>query len=436
MAAPSTGKAYPRCGCRSAETGRQLGARCPQRGVRGHGRWYFVAYVPGADGRQKRLRRGGFASRAAAERGLSALLELPGPEAVAASWSVQRWLEYWLSHLEDRVRPSTLRAYRSVTYRYLVPRLGRYRLTDLDGRRGVRTVQRAVDAISRQEVASGELIAPGSVHRIVAVLRSGLSEARRQGMVSTNAAWRLRLPQGGRSHAVAWTREREALWRATGVRPRVAVWDVEYVAAFLEAVRDDPLFPLWWLVALRGLRRGEVVGVRGGDLNDRLRELHVSRQLLVVDGVLHVGPPKSAAGVRVLALDEFTNQLLRRHRRSQRRRFAGTNLNADDYLFTHPDGRLVRPDWLSHRFRTLVRRLDVPPVRLHDLRHGAASLAGAAGVELKVIQHDLGHSSAVTTADTYWTVFRELAHSAVAATATLLRSHARIRLSLVGASQA
>ncbi|MEU7909148.1 hypothetical protein [Actinoplanes sp. NPDC049118] len=70
------------------------------------------------------------------------------------------------------------------------------------------------------------------------------------------------------------------------------------------------------------------------------------------------------------------------------------------------------------------------------LWHGAASLAGVAGVELKAIQHDLGHSSAVKTADMYWTVFRELAHSAVAATAALLRSRARLRLNLGAASQA
>jgi integrase len=323
-----------------------------------------------------------------------------------------------------------------VTRGHLIPWLGRYRLADLDGRRGVKTVQRAVDAISRQEVAGGELIAPGTVHRIVAVLRSALSEARRQGLVASNAAWRLRLPRGGRPQAVAWTREREALWRATGVRPPVAVWEVEHVAAFLDAVRDDPLFPLWWLIALRGLRRAESVAVRGADLDDQFRELSVTRQLLVIDGIVHLGPPKSAAGVRTLALDEFTNQLLRQQKHAQQDRFAGTGGNPHGYLFTHPDGRPLRPDWLSHRFRALVRKLELPPVRLHDLRHGAASLAGAAGVELKVIQHDLGHSSAVTTADTYWTVFRELAHQAVEATAELLRSHARFRLNLGAASQA
>ena len=395
-----------------------------------------MVHVSGVDGRRVRLRRGGFTSRAAAERGLAEMLEVPGPEALAATWTVRRWMECWLSQMEDRLRPSTVRAYRSVVFHHLIPYLGVRRLAELDGKAGVRTAQRAVDAISRREIADGQLIAAGTVHRVVAVLRSALSEARRQGLVSTNAAWRLRLPQGGRPHAVAWNREREALWRATGVRPKVAIWDVEHVAEFLEAVRDDALFPLWWLMALRGLRRGEVVALRGEDLDDRLRELQVRRQLLVIDGKVHVGPPKSAAGVRGLAVDEFTNQLLREHRRSQQGRFAGTNRNLDGYLFTHPDGRQVRPDWLSYRFRTLVRRLGLPPVRLHDLRHGAASLAGAAGVELKVIQHDLGHSSAVTTADTYWTVFRELEHGAVAATAALLRSHARVRLSLVGASQA
>ncbi|WP_231956830.1 MULTISPECIES: site-specific integrase [unclassified Actinoplanes] len=392
--------------------------------------------MPGADGRQKRLRRGGFSSRAEAERGLAEVLELPGPEAMAETWTVKRWLEFWLSQIEDRVRPSTVRAYRSVTYRHLVPWLGRYRVAELDGRRGAKLVQRAVDGIGRQEKRDGDLVAASTVHRVVAVLRSALSEARRQGLVSSNAAWRLRLPTGARPQAVAWTREREALWRATGARPRVAVWDVENVAKFLEAVEGDPLFPLWWLVALRGLRRGEVAALRAMDLNAEFRELSVERQLLIVDGKVRLGPPKSAAGVRVLALDEFTNQLLRQHRDRQQARFAGTDRNPRRYLFTHADGRPVRPDWLTHRFHALVAEFGLPPVRFHDLRHGAASLAGAAGVELKVIQHDLGHSSAVTTADTYWTVFRELADRAVAATAGLLRTHARIRLNLGAASQA
>ena len=68
-------------------------------------------------------------------------------------------------------------------------------------------------------------------------------------------------------------------------------------------------------------------------------------------------------------------------------------------MFTYADGRPVRPEYLTHRFNTLVKEFDLPPIRLHDLRHGAATLALASHTDLKVIQQMLGHSSIVTTAD-------------------------------------
>jgi integrase len=105
-------------------------------------------------------------------------------------------------------------------------------------------------------------------------------------------------------------------------------------------------------------------------------------------------------------------------------------------VFRHRNGRPVRPDWLTRRFATLVGELDLPPSRLHDLRHLAASVAGAAGVDLKTIQHQMGHSSPVTTAETYKIVFEKTAQAAVRASAELLLSHARIRMSLEAASQA
>jgi integrase len=64
---------------------------------------------------------------------------------------------------------------------------------------------------------------------------------------------------------VVWTPERIELWRTTGWRPPVAVWDPDGVAAFLDLAADDRLLPLWRLVTLCGLRRGEVVGLRGDD---------------------------------------------------------------------------------------------------------------------------------------------------------------------------
>lgn len=55
---------------------------------------------------------------------------------------------------------------------------------------------------------------------------------------------------------------------------------------------------------------------------------------------------------------------------------------------------------MSHVFRGLVAEADLPPVRFHDLRHGAATLSLAAGNDLKTVQAMLGHASFVLTADT------------------------------------
>lgn len=423
------GRVYKRCGCRSVETGRQVW-QCPTLVDERHGRWYFAVQIPGADGRRRRVRRGGFATQAAAERACWELCQLPGPRAVARMWTVRRWLEFWLSDVEGRLRPTTVVNYRSIVHRYLVPCLGAHQLSKLR----TRDAQRAMDAISRQYVRGGRLISPGTVNRIRAVLRSALSEARRQGFVGHNAAWRLRLPNGTRPHPVVWDEQREKAWRNTGVRPRVAVWDLRHLARFLEAVQDDRLLALWWLVALRGPRRGEVAGLRWEDIDLAGGELRIREQVIVIGGVEHLGPPKSPAGVRTLALDEFTVRLLWELWHEQRRRLG--SVDPKGRVFRHADGRPVTPDWLTRRFAQLVDELDLPPVRLHDLRHGAACIAGAVGTDLKVIQHDMGHSSPVTTAQTYVSVFQQVAKAAVRASAELLLSHTRIRMSLDGASEA
>lgn len=100
---------------------------------------------------------------------------------------------------------------------------------------------------------------------------------------------------------------------------------------------------------------------------------------------------------------------------------------ADGWLFTHDDGRHWSPSHVSHTFRRLLREADLPPVRFHDLRHGAASLSLAAGNDLKIVQALLGHASIVRTTDTYTSVLPCLAHQAAEATAELVRRAGRDR---------
>jgi hypothetical protein len=73
---------------------------------------------------------------------------------------------------------------------------------------------------------------------------------------------------------------------------------------FLAGVENDRLAALWWLIALRGLRRGEAAALDREDFDPEARELTITRQLIALPGELYCGPPKSRASIRTIALDE------------------------------------------------------------------------------------------------------------------------------------
>jgi Phage integrase family len=75
---------------------------------------------------------------------------------------------------------------------------------------------------------------------------------------------------------------------------------------------------------------------------------------------------------------------------------------------------------VTKHFNELVAASGLPPIRLHDLRHGAATLALEAGVDIKVVQEDLGHSSSALTRDTYTSVSPRLAKAEADRTAATI----------------
>jgi integrase len=179
----------------------------------------------------------------------------------------------------------------------------------------------------------------------------------------------------------------------------------------------------WWLIALRGLRRGEACGLRWTDIDLDHGVLFILRT--TVGHQVIEGEPKTVAGMRAVALDEHTVAVLREHLRRLRqeqaaRQAAGKDWYDSGYVFIRPDGRPLHPGYATLHFTRLVKRADRPPIRLHDLRHGAASLAHEAGADLKTVQDLLGHASIVTTADTYVSVLRFAQRRCADATARLV----------------
>jgi integrase len=115
-------------------------------------------------------------------------------------------------------------------------------------------------------------------------------------------------------------------------------------------------------------------------------------------------------------------QLLRelRVRQNARRLALGTAWKDSGKVFTYDDGSPLRPSWITKRFKKLYAAAGLPPIRLHDMRHTAATLMLAAKVEMKVVQETLGHSTLATTSDVYTSVLPGIAKAAADAAVALV----------------
>ena len=477
----SKGSTYKRCGCRDPETGKKLGTSCPKlRRSNGtwnpnHGAWHYRVELPGEHGQRRPLRRGSFESQDAAQDELDqvrALLAIPdeddqqglaqiaqmieettkrsgvlpsdaevrrrlqGGQSFGERPTVGEWLNEWLK-TRRKIKPTTRRGYESHIRLYLEPHLGQLwldRLTvahiqemfdSIDERNEtVLTARQSKDREVRAAMKGLRITGPATKQRIRATLRAALNAAcRPPAKIIYNPAKYVELPSGKRPKALVWTTERVARWRQTGDVPSaVMVWTPEQTGWFLDSIMDERLYALYHLIALRGLRRGEACGVHWTDLDIEAKTLSVTWQIIQFGTELKMDTPKSDAGARIIALDTDTIAVLQEHRARQRaeQRRWGSAWQDTGLVFTGEDGGPLWPNHVSNHFQDLAQQAGLPPIRLHDLRHGAATIALAAGVDMKVVQEMLGHAVYSFTADTYTSVLPQLAHDAAEKTARLV----------------
>ena len=265
-------------------------------------------------------------------------------------------------------------------------------------------------------------------------LRAALNVAiAQQVMPAFNPAAHVELLPGTKPKALVWTEERIARWQETGKRPSpVMVWTPEQTAVFLDFVAGDRLYLLWRLIAFRGTRRGEACGVRWEDYSAKHCSLAIATQLVQDGWEVHEGAPKTDSGLRLIALDGETNEGFLTHKsRQQREREAwGEGWQDTGRIFTQEDGSLLHPGKVSDLFERLTEAAGLPPIRLHDLRHVAATLMLAAGVDIKVVSETLGHSDTRITRDIYQSVLDDLARDAAEKVVQLV-PHARKALAAV-----
>ncbi|MGW4034393.1 tyrosine-type recombinase/integrase [Streptomyces sp. NPDC004838] len=247
-------------------------------------------------------------------------------------------------------------------------------------------------------------------------LRAALNVAiAQQVMPAFNPAAHVELLPGTKPKAIIWSDERIERWKENGKRPSpVMVWTPEQTGLFLDYVAEDRLYPFWRLIAFRGTRRGESCGLRWVDHSAAAKTLAIATQLVQDGWEIHEGVPKTDSGIRLIALDDETDQLLLTHktRQQQERIEWGQGWVDTGRIFTQEDGSILHPGKVSDLFERLVQAAGLPPIRLHDLRHVAATLMLAAGVDIKVVSETLGHSDTRVTRDIYQAVLDDLARDA------------------------
>lgn len=372
--------------------------------------------------------------------------------------TVGEWLGRWLEG--KRIRRSGLNRYETDIRIHLKPRIGHHRLDRLRvshlsemftaiadhnaeileqnaQRRAVikelanvpwkgaaprarrKSMKAAIDAMPPFRRVTG----PATRQRIKATLRAALNDAIAQQIITFNPAAHVELDPMRKPKALVWTDERVSRWRETGEKPSpVMVWTPEQTGAFLDFVAEDRLYAMWHLTAFRGLRRGEACGQPWSETNLDRGSLTVTGQLVQDGWDVETSEPKTDSGFRVVALDDDTVGVLMRHRERQEAERAewGTAWVDTGLVFTQEDGSWLHPGKVTDLFDRLVTASGLPPIRLHDLRHGAATLMLAAGVDVKIVSDTLGHSDTRITRDIYQSVLPHVGKNAAEATAQLV----------------
>ena len=183
----------------------------------------------------------------------------------------------------------------------------------------------------------------------------------------------------------------------------MTVLNEEQLEKYMDALTKDPVWhDFFYLELTTGLRLGEICGLKWEDFDEKKGTLKIQRSIgRTVNGKnITVGDPKTEKGKRMIKLPDSTFQVLLR----RKEKYKG------DWMFPsikYP-GKPVAPSAAYHRHKQILKDLDLPSIRFHDLRHTFATHAIKSGVDAKTLSGILGHTNASFTLDTYTHVTNDM----------------------------
>jgi integrase len=346
----------------------------PKRGPRGGGTvhwkeskgcWVWRAVVGVKPDGSSRYREGRARTQAEALR-RKREAEQSGRQPDPGGLRVGDYLDRWLADsARPNVRPQTWERYEQIVRLYLKPHLGGVRLLDLRSR----DVTRFYAELHRGGSS------PGQVRKVAEVLATAMEQAAREGVLPAAPTRHARKPRVD--------------------SPPIEVFTDDEVKAVLTAAAGRRLYALFAVAVGSGARLGELLALEWEDYDPAARTLRIRRKLSVVRGRrATVGPPKSARGVRTIALPAFAADALEAHAPPDRR--------AGVVFSTRPGGYLSRSSFRSQVYGPVLEAAGVRYRKFHTFRHTHASRLLAEGVDVAEVARRLG--------DTPATVLKVYAH--------------------------
>ena len=361
--------------------------------MRGHiakkGNRYYAVICEGVDpatGKDKRRWHPAGDNRKDAERVLADLIkrvhdgDYRAPDKITLG---NYMLKRWLPTKRGRLKPSTAESYERIIRLHINPNIGnipvqKLRPEDLD------ELYARLLTDGKRNGAGGGLSAQ-TVRNVHVTIQGALSDAERKGTVMRNVADLADAPTNSRASRT------------------MSAWTSDELRAFLEAISDHYLYSLYLLAATTGMRRAEIAGLawRNDDLDTA--RLTVSQQLLSVEYKLIESDLKTPTSRRTIDLDPHTVTQLRHAPAPPARRSHGHRPPPPRTATSSPNpaDRPSTPTSSARPSSASSPRLDLPRIRLHDLRHTHATIRLQQGINPKVVSERLGHASVSFTMDVY-----------------------------------
>jgi len=329
--------------------------------------------VTGKARQVSRTHHGGVTSANAALRNL--IEDVQSDRSGGASTTLGGLLDAWLDQITSEGRaPTTMREYRRLVEKTIRPGLGSTPLRKLTSH----TLDQLYAALTERGLS------PGSVRQVHSILRASCRQGVKWGWLRSNPAADATPPKVHR-------------------QPEATPTSAEVRAMIQAAEADDPdMAALIALAAVTGARRGELCGLRWGDVNWTAATLTIERSVAVLGRRQIVVKDTKTHAARRLALDDFGLEVLRRH-------FAEATSRAEDLggtvapsapIFTYDGVKPINPDTVTRYARSIATKVGID-THLHALRHFAATEMIGGGTDVRTVAERLGHKDASTTLRVY-----------------------------------